>query len=223
MNLADLLQIKPGVTAVIDGGGKTTLLRTLGEELAQKSRVLLCTTTKMMPFPGIPWAKTLEELDALQREHRLICMGTLLLESRKLAAPQASMADLMRRFDYVLVEADGSAQRPLKAHASHEPVIPPEANQTICVVGASGFGRPISKAAHRPDLYAGLANVAESANATVETEVAVLRTEALHDRIYVNQVEMLSEMSDAKALAAGLDCPVLAGSLQRGEYFVCSC
>ena len=223
MKLADLLQIQPGVTAVIGGGGKTTLLRTLGEELAQKKTVLLCTTTKIMPFPGIPWAETLEKLDELRKVHRLLCMGTLLPERGKLTAPQASMAELMERFDYVLVEADGSAQRPLKAHAPHEPVIPPEANQTICVVGASGFGRPIQEAVHRPELYARLAKVAESADATVETELAVLRAEALHDKIYVNQIETLSELADAKALAAGLDCPVLAGSLQRGEYFVCSC
>ena len=43
MALADLLDIRPGVTAVIGGGGKTTLLRTLGEELATGGkRVLLC-------------------------------------------------------------------------------------------------------------------------------------------------------------------------------------
>ena len=34
MTLSQLLDIRPGVTAVIGGGGKTTLLRTLGEELA---------------------------------------------------------------------------------------------------------------------------------------------------------------------------------------------
>ena len=36
MALSELLDIQPGVTAVIGGGGKTTLLRTLGEELACK-------------------------------------------------------------------------------------------------------------------------------------------------------------------------------------------
>lgn len=35
MTLSQLLDIRPGVTAVIGGGGKTTLLRTLGEELAR--------------------------------------------------------------------------------------------------------------------------------------------------------------------------------------------
>lgn len=127
----------------------------------------------------------------------------------------------MEWFDYVLVEADGSAQRPLKAHASHEPVIPPETNQTICVVGASGFGKPISEVVHRPEIFARLAGTAVQEEVTAEMEAAVLKAEALHQRVYINQVETLADLMEAKTLAALLDCPVLAGSLQRGEYFQC--
>ena len=222
MALAKLLGIRPGVTAVIGGGGKTTLLRTLGEELAAGGKqVLLCTTTKILPFPGLPCARTGEELETLRREHRLLCAGTPVPGTEKLTAPETPMAELAAQFDFVLVEADGAAHRPLKAHAPHEPVIPAEANQTICVVGASGFGQPIADAAHRPERYAALAGAAETAEATPETEAAVLRAEALHTRVYVNQVETLWDLADAKALAALLDCPVLAGSLQRGEYFPC--
>ena len=175
MTLSQLLDIRPGVTAVIGGGGKTTLLRTLGEELAGHHTVLLCTTTKILPFPDLPCARTTAELDQLRRSHRLLCAGTDVPGTGKLAAPETPMALLAERFDYVLVEADGAARRPLKAHAPHEPVIPPEANQTICVVGASGFGQPISEAAHRPERYARLAGVPETAEAAPETEAAVLR------------------------------------------------
>ena len=56
MTLSQLLDIRPGVTAVIGGGGKTTLLRTLGEELAGQHPVLLCTTTKILPFSDLPCA-----------------------------------------------------------------------------------------------------------------------------------------------------------------------
>ena len=221
VTLTQLLDIRPGVTAVIGGGGKTTLLRTLGEELAEHHTVLLCTTTKIFPFPDLPCARTAAELDALRPSHRLLCAGTDVPGTGKLAAPETPMALLAERFDYVLVEADGAARRPLKAHAPHEPVIPPEAVQTICVVGASGFGQPISEAAHRPERYALLAGVPETAEAAPETVAAVLRAEGLHDKIYVNQVETLWELASARTLAALLDCPVLAGSLQRKEYFPC--
>ena len=223
MALWELLSIRPGVTAVIGGGGKTTLLRTLGEELAAAgSRVLLCTTTKILPFSGLPCARTALQLERLRGERRLLCAGTPVPGTGKLTAPDTPMETLEAWFDYVLVEADGAARRPLKAHAPHEPVIPAEAEQTICVVGASGFGQPIADAAHRPERYAALAGVPETAEAAPETEAAVLRAERLHTRIYVNQVETLWELADAKALAAMLECPVLAGSLRRGEYFSCS-
>ena len=220
MELAKLLGIHPGVTAIIGGGGKTTLLRTLGEELAEENRVLLCTTTKIFPFPALPCATTAEALDS--REHRLLCAGTPVPGTEKLTAPPVPMAELAAWFDYVLVEADGSAQRPFKAHASHEPVIPAEASQVICVVGASGFGKPIREATHRPELYAQLAGVSVEDPVAPETEAAVLQAEGLHHRIYVNQVETRQDLAAAEALAALLDCPVLAGSLHRREDFTCS-
>ena len=222
MELAKLLDIHPGVTAVIGGGGKTTLLRTLGEELAEESRVLLCTTTKIFPFHDLPCAMTAEELNSLRRELQLMCAGTPVPGTEKLTAPPVPMAELAAWFDYVLVEADGSAQRPFKAHASHEPVIPAEASQVICVVGASGFGKPIREATHRPELYAQLAGVSVEDPVEPETEAAVLQAEGLHHRIYVNQVETRQDLAAAEALAALLDCPVLAGSLHRREYFTCS-
>lgn len=112
------------------------------------------------------------------------------------------MAVLAEQFDYILVEADGAARRPLKAHAPHEPVIPTEANQTICVVGASGFGRPIAAAAHRPERYALLAGVPEATEATPEAEARVLRSEDLHTKVYVNQVETLWNLADARGSGA---------------------
>ena len=221
MPLRELLDIRPGVTAVLGGGGKTTLLRTLGEELAQGGRVLLCTTTKIYPFPDLPCARTAEELDDLARRYRLLCAGTEVPGTGKLTAPAYPMAALAARFDYVLVEADGSAQRPMKAHAPHEPVIPAEANQRILVVGASGFGRPILQAAHRPERYAALAKASVEDAVTPERAAAVLRSEGLHDRIYVNQVETRQAREDAGELAKRLACPVLAGSLREGRYAVC--
>lgn len=229
MGLSELLDIRPGVTAVIGGGGKTTLLRTLGEELATGNRVLLCTTTKIFPFEDLENLinPTEEELAAALANRspacirRPVCAGTPVPGTGKLTAPGIPMARLAELADFVLVEADGSAGRPLKAHASHEPVVPKEANQTIRVVGASGFGRPIAEAAHRPALYAGLAGVPENAPATAETEAAVLLAEELHSRVYINQAETAEARAHAAALAARLPCPAAAGSLRRKEYFLC--
>lgn len=222
MQLADLLEIQPGVTAVIGGGGKTSLLWNLGNQLAGKQHtVLLCTTTKILPFPEIPCARTARELEYLRNTCRFFCAGQEIPETGKLTTPPIPMVQLASWFDYVLVEADGAAHRPLKAHAPHEPVIPKEANQTICVVGASGFGQPIAQAAHRPERYADLAGAAKTEEATPETEAAVLLAEKLHHRVFVNQVETAQSLAAAKQLAELVDAPVIAGSLQERKFLKC--
>ena len=220
MELSERLEIQPGVTAVIGGGGKTTLLEVLGRELsARGSSVLLCTTTKMYPYQEIPFVRTAEEMD--REQHLLLCAGTPVAETGKITAPQMSFSDLMDRFDYILVEADGSARLPLKAHASHEPVVPPEANQVILVIGASGMDRPIREAAHRPGLYAQRAGAAEEDPATPERIARVIDSEKLHTRVFINQVEDPEREEKAWRLGALLDCGVVLGSLQKGEYKSC--
>ena len=64
-NLASALRIEPGITAIIGSGGKSTLLKTLGLELMRAGgRVLLCTTTHMLPVAGVPWDGSNRRLDA---------------------------------------------------------------------------------------------------------------------------------------------------------------
>ncbi len=105
MQLADLLEIQPGVTAVIGGGGKTSLLWNLGNELAGKQHtVLLCTTTKILPFPEIPCARTARELEYLRNTCRFFCAGQEIPETGKLTTPPIPMVQLASWFDYVLVE-----------------------------------------------------------------------------------------------------------------------
>ena len=223
MSLAKLLDIRPGITAVIGSGGKTTLLRTLGTELAGKgNRVLLCTTTKIVPFPGLPCAQDRDALAAL-RGCRLLCAGTPLPDSSKLTAPVVPLAELALEFDYVLVEADGAARRPLKAHAPHEPVIPKEANQTVCVVGVSGFGWPIGEAAHRPERFAHLAETGVEAPATPENTALVLQKEGLADRCFFNQADAPEQWEWARRCGERMDRPWAAGALEKGIYFEGCC
>lgn len=221
--LSELLKIQPGVTAVIGGGGKTTLLRTLGEELSNAgASVLLCTTTKMYPYQDVHFVQTEKEIHDARKRHLLLCAGTLLPETGKITAPQVPFSVLIALFDYILVEADGSAQLPLKAHGAHEPVVPPEANQVILVLGASGMDRPIREAAHRPELYAQRAGVAAEDSATPERIAKVVNGEKVHTRVLINQAETPEMQEKARKLGALLNCSTVIGSLQRGEYMLCS-
>lgn len=225
MELVRALDIRPGVTAVIGGGGKTTLLRVLGEELAGLGRrVVLCTTTKIFSFPGLMNLTGPDEAELARAlaGAPLLCVGTSVPSTGKLAAPAIPMARLAELADYVLVEADGAAGRPMKAHAPHEPVVPTEANQVICVVGASGFGQPVSQAAHRPERYAALAGIAQDAPITPAAAAAVLGLEGLHSRVYVNQADTAERLSAGRELQKLLPCPSAVGALQeRGSQVLC--
>ena len=220
MELVRLLDIRRGVTAVIGSGGKTTLLRALGEELP--GRVVLCTTTHILPFAGLPLytGGSAAELAGLLAEHSLVCVGRPGPEG-KLTAPALSMGELTEAADYVLAEADGSKRLPLKAHAPHEPVIPPGSGQVICVVGASGFGRRIGEAVHRPELFCRLTGAEPGDVVTPALAAKAIAREGLARRVFVNQVDSPADWAAAEEFArtlAGTGLWVAAGSLQRGVY-----
>lgn len=238
-NLVSALKIEPGITAIIGSGGKSTLLKTLGLELMRAGgRVLLCTTTHMLPVAGVPWDGSSRRLDAAPWKPRAlhvpgctceacaglargsICQaGVLDPETGKLSAPAEPLGELAQRFDYVLVEADGSKRLPLKAHAAWEPVIPSGTANIVWIVGASGLGKPINEAVHRPELFCELCGCELTVIATPERVAQVLNAEmqALElstARVMLNQVDTLSDPTMADRFEAALGRPVIATSLQ---------
>jgi len=222
--LTELLEVMPGVTAVIGSGGKTTLLRMLAGELAARGQtVLMCTTTHILPFDGLV---NLADPGELELEEALraggpVCAGTAESATEKLTALPIPMARLARLARYVLVEADGARGLPLKAHAAHEPVLPAQAGQTICVVGLSGLGRPAAQAAHRPEIFARLAGVETDAPVTPEAVARVLNAEGLADRCFFNQADTPERWAQANRIAELLECPAAAGSLLKGVCRLC--
>lgn len=239
-NLASALKIEPGITAIIGSGGKSTLLRALGLELMRDGgRVLLCTTTHMLPVAGVPWDGSSRRLDAAPWKpgalhapgctceacaglaRGSICQaGVLDPETGKLSSPAESLDQLAQRFDYVLAEADGSKQLPLKAHAAWEPVIPAGTANAIWVVGASGLGKPIDEVVHRPELFCERCGCEPTDIATPERVAMVLNAELQMlsldtARVILNQVDTLADSTMANRFEAALGRPVIATSLKR--------
>ena len=215
MQLWELLDVRPGVTALIGGGGKTTMMYTLAQELAERGTVLCITTTRIFPPEHLP---VLDRADRETLERlRCVCVGTP-AQGGKLSAPAQPIAELAALADYVLAEADGSKGLPVKAHLSHEPVIPPEAGQTVVLVGASAFGRPAREAVHRLEKFCQLTGVSPDAPVTPEAVASLLKAESLGDAAFVNQAETAEAQSAARRLAEMLEIQVFAGSLQRREW-----
>ncbi len=75
----------------------------------------------------------------------------------------------------LLIEADGSRQRPLKAPAAYEPVIPAWVDTVVVLAGLSGLGKPLTAEwVHRPERFSELAGLPAGQNIPAEALVRVL-------------------------------------------------
>jgi probable selenium-dependent hydroxylase accessory protein YqeC len=79
---------------------------------------------------------------------------------RKLSGLAPELVDALSQsgeFDRILVEADGSARKPLKAAASHEPVIASATDLLIAVAGLNALGLPLNEeSVFRAEIWARL-------------------------------------------------------------------
>lgn len=216
------LQLPRGLISMIGSGGKTSFLRYLSETLS--GRILLTTSTHMYPFAGMPLLDTAalpsssavpERMEALFRESRAICIGSLSQETGKLGAPDIDPSLLLVHADFVIAEADGSKGLPAKAHRSFEPVIWPQTALTICVAGASAIGRKASDVCHCPALFCSLAETDPELPLEAEHIARVLNREDLADIYFINQVDSLPDPGPAISLCEKIKKPAAAGSLRQ--------
>lgn len=221
------------IWSVIGGGGKTTLLRSLADELvAEGKTVVLATTTHFLPFSGIDTVLSTDEFEVARqlKAQRVICVGTPAHEARnagKLAPSRIAPHDLASLADFVLVEADGSRHMPVKAHSNREPVIPDGSNLTITVIGASAFGKPVAQTVHRAEIFCENSGCEQNDVVTPELLARHLAAETRRgaidpNLIIVNQVEDPEMVEAAHALydelaSMGMKVPMLAGSIRRHD------
>ena len=221
------------IWSAIGGGGKTTLLRSLADELvAEGKTVVLATTTHFLPFRGIDTVVSADEFEVARqlKAQRVICVGTPAHEARnagKLAPSRIAPHDLASLADFVLVEADGSRHMPVKAHSNREPVIPDGSNLTITVIGASAFGKPVAQTVHRAEIFCENSGCEQNDVVTPELLARHLAAETRRgaidpNLIIVNQVEDPEMVEAAHALydelaSMGMKVPMLAGSIRRHD------
>lgn len=220
MRISEVLNITPGVTSIIGGGGKTTLMLTLARELSDKGTVIILTTTRIFPPEGntLVTSTSKQEVSEKVKEQKVVCVSEGVDDNGKLLPPTFEIKELMELADYIICEADGAKRLPLKAHLDYESVAPQESSQTILVVGIDGIGKAIKDTCHRPKLYAELAGCSEDNIVTPEVAMTVINKEELGTRIFINKVESNDQMEIARKMSGLTSLPVIAGSLMNGEY-----
>jgi probable selenium-dependent hydroxylase accessory protein YqeC len=244
MNLADaLLGFLPrvgGVVTFVGAGGKTSGLFRLAEEASARFPSVLVTTTTHMLDPRCEAGRpALRMLFQAQMEGpppggwpSSALPGITVLAARE-ATPgskikgihPAWIPDLLTRWGLVLVEADGSKGRPVKAPAAHEPVLPPGAGPVVGVVGLDCLGRPMDGATvHRPECFQAVTGCApgqairwEHLEALVAHPQGLFKGASGPRVVLLNKADAGTELPSRAQLLGLAAQQVLWGSLRAGE------
>lgn len=146
-------------------GGKTSLSRWLASHLQLiPRRVIITTTTKILPLPGMTTILHDDGPDFLGRIRRALDQSpSIMVASRfdpatgKIIGLDKNIITFMhksRLADTILVEADGAARKPLKAPNWHEPVIPAGTDLCIGIMGLDAAYRPLTESnVHRHEIF----------------------------------------------------------------------
>lgn len=215
------------VVAFVGGGGKTTALFHLADELVtQGKRVVTTTTTRIFAsqIQLAPQHLRLEtgEFDAdvvqeaLARNPHLLIIGATSQDGKAFGVEPAWIDALAASgvADVILVEADGSRMRPFKAPAGHEPVVPESTTLLVPVVGMDVLNKPLNdENVHRAELVAQLADIPLETRLTPEHIARVLahpqgglknRPASARAIPLINKVETDAQNADALEIARHL-------------------
>ncbi len=195
MRLIEALRYSKGTPlAFVGAGGKTTALFTLARELKAvqenaglNNTVLVTSTTHF----GSWQAELSDHIFQVNTEGDVFKLaqnlpqGVVLLvgeeENERLTGLDPGSLEKVRMVaeDHclsLLIEADGSRTRPLKAPAEHEPAIPGFTQSVVVVAGLNGLGKRISdRWIHRPAIFARLSGQKVGDQVSEEVIVNILR------------------------------------------------
>lgn len=235
-SLLDALKINPEkcrVIAVVGGGGKTSLIFRLMEELVSIGKTVIVTTTTHMAYePERPFVEN-GDIDGvrkdLQRYHYTVVAGLERSRGKIGCLSEEKLEELRGLADVLLIEADGAKRLPLKVPGEWEPVIPDFADCVIGVVGMDAIGKPIGEICHRPER---VADFLDKKQTDLITENDVLRIAASEQalkkavggrryQVFLNKADFPGKEKIAEDLCIKLqNRQIMAawGSIQRGEY-----
>lgn len=136
------------VISVCGSGGKTTLVKTLAKKYVNENKKVCITTTTHMWYDEDVKESLIVGTDV--ESGRVYYIANVNRE-KELITPlnESDYKTICEKFDYVIIEADGSRSMPMKIPKIGEPVIPSNADEIIIVVGKEAIGREIGAVCHR--------------------------------------------------------------------------
>jgi probable selenium-dependent hydroxylase accessory protein YqeC len=177
------------VISLAGAGGKTTLMFRLAKELSLTGKKVVTTTTTKILEPSSGETVSLfihtdereikQFIDKHLDGYRHITIARERLESGKLKGVSSDLVNDLwsaNEIDYIIVEADGAAGRPIKAPQEGEPVIPSSTTTVVAILGVDGVGTEMAeKNVFRADRVSRLTGIPMGERVTEEA-IAVLMT-----------------------------------------------
>lgn len=173
------------IITFIGGGGKTSLMNTLGKEFASHGYpTLLTTTTHIMKPDFLSYESYIENEDLGQLANIFTNLKKNTLSLAALGIPEKvvnsnvkwrspssdfckKIAEFSKKFSTknpykflkILCEGDGSKRLPIKLPKDGEPVFFPKTDTVIGVIGLSCLGKPIKETLFRYELLPNLTSL----------------------------------------------------------------
>lgn len=155
MELNELINkcINRKLICLVGAGGKTTLMYRIAEEASKYGKKVLVSTTTHIMKPDNNYASDMEQIKALWDKGTYAVTGKVDDNNPdKLVFMSDDLYEIMKsEADLIILEADGAKRHPSKVPADYEPVILPECDFVIGVMGMTSLGREVNECCFRYD------------------------------------------------------------------------
>lgn len=242
LTLRRALRISPGQSiAFVGAGGKTTAMFQLARQFAA---ALVTTSTHLGAWQtGRADTHIIWQADAAPTDFSVPAAGICLvsrpldpLSNRYGGLNAAQLAELRQIAESnnlpLLIEADGSRQKPLKAPAAHEPAILEFIDIVVVVAGLSGLEQPLGEeTVHRAERFTALSGLKIGENVSAAGLAKVLKhaegglkniPAGARRIVLLNQVETSARQAAAGGMADELlknYDSVLVASLEQEKIY----
>lgn len=226
------------IVSIVGAGGKTSLMYALCTKAAEMGFKAVATTSTHIFVPDKEHiAKEISDLDRLWKKGKYAAIGREEVgkngkkTGKWIGLEEETFQKVCQKADFVFVEGDGAKNMPCKVPSQKEPVIVPESDFVIMVMGIDTLNRPLSEVCFRKELARQYFDLLPEHKMTIE-DMAMLLTsgqgtkKGIENReylIFINKCDTEDEIRDGfrlKALLQDLgEKNVIVGSVKNNRYF----
>lgn len=138
------LKEKKHIISIVGAGGKTSTMYSIAKYYAKQGlKVIVTTSTHIRKPYQIPLAKNEQELERIWENGDVAVIGKETTNNKLCMLEYEELKRYLLKADIVLIEADGAKELPCKVPDENEPVIIPESDIVIGVIGLDCLNKPL--------------------------------------------------------------------------------